>query len=73
MSVPVTKSKGHPFCPGGKNGGQHTQSFAKRIDGVREFRFYALVDGIKQLVFGRDIGIGPPRAYPRRNLLSLFS
>ena len=52
---------------------QHIQRAAKRIYGVPEFRFYAIADGIKQLLFARNTGIGPPRAHPRRNLLPLFS
>ena len=51
---------------------QHIQRAAKRIYVVPEFRFYAIADGIKQLLFGRNRGIGPPRVDPRRNLLPLF-
>ena len=52
---------------------QHIERAAKRIYGVPEFRFYAIADGIKQLLFGRNTGIGPPRANPCLNLLPLFS
>ena len=52
---------------------QHIERAAKRIYGVPEFRFYAIADGIRQLLFGRAVGIGPPRHDPRANLLPLFS
>ena len=52
---------------------QHIERAAKRIYGVPEFRFYAIADGIKQRLFGRNRGIGPPRSSPCLNLLSLFS
>ena len=52
---------------------QHVERAAKRIYGVPEFRFYAIADGIKQLLFGRAAGIGPPRRYPCTNRLPLFS
>ena len=52
---------------------QHIERAAKRIYGVPEFRFYAIADGIKQLLFGRNTGIGPPRANLGLNLLPLFS
>ena len=39
---------------------QHVERAAKRIYRVPEFRFYAIADGIKQLLFGRNTGIGPP-------------
>ena len=52
---------------------QHLERAAKRIYGVPEFRFYAIADGIKQILFGRAAGIGPPRRDPRSNLLPLFS
>ena len=52
---------------------QHVQRAAKRIYGVPEFRYYAIADGIKQLLFGRATGIGPPRADPRLKVLPLFS
>ena len=52
---------------------QHIERAAKRIYGVPEFRFYAIADGIKQLLFGRNTGIGPPPSDPRLNLLPLFS
>ena len=50
----------------------HIERAAKRIYGIPEFRFYAIADGIKQLLFGRQTGIGPPRADPRSKLLPLF-
>ena len=37
----------------------HIERAAKRIYGIFEFRFYAIADGIKQLLFGRQTGIGP--------------
>lgn len=43
---------------------QHIEQAAKRIYGIPEFRFYALADGIKQVLFGRHSGIGVPRADP---------
>ena len=52
---------------------QRIERAAKLIYGIPEFRFYAIADGIKQLLFDRNTGIGPPRADPRRNLLPLFS
>ena len=52
---------------------QHITRAAKRIYGAPEFRFYALENGIKQLLFGRAVGIGQPRHDPRANLLPLFS
>ena len=51
----------------------HIQRAAKRIYGVPEFRFYAIADGIKQLLFGGNTGIAPTRLDPRLNLLPLFS
>ncbi len=52
---------------------QHVERAAKRIYGVPEFRFYAIADRIKQLLFGRNTGIGPPQSDPCLNLLPLFS
>ena len=52
---------------------QHIERAAKRIYGVPEFRFYAIADGIKQLLFGRAARIGPPRRDTRSNRLPLFS
>ena len=43
---------------------QHIEQAAKRIYGIPEFRFYALADGIKQLLFGRHSGIGELRPDP---------
>ncbi len=51
----------------------HIERAEKRIYGIPEFRFYAIADGIKQVLFGRGTGIGPPRSDPRLNLLPLFS
>ena len=52
---------------------QHIERAAKRIYGVPEFRFYAIADGIKQLLYGRAAGIGPPPPGSRTNLLPLFA
>ena len=52
---------------------RHIERAAKRIYGVPEFRFYAIADGIKHLLFGRAVGIGPPRHDPRANRCPLFS
>ena len=52
---------------------QHIERAAKRIYGVPESRFDVIADGIKQFLFGRNIGIGPPQSDPRLNRLSLFS
>ena len=52
---------------------QHIERAAKRIYGVPEFRFYAIADGIKQILFGRAAGIEPSRPDPRSNRLPLFS
>ena len=52
---------------------QQIERAAKRIYGVPEFRFYAIADGIKQLLFGRNTEIGLPQSDPRLNLLPLFS
>lgn len=38
---------------------QHIQQAAKRIYGIPEFRFYALADGIKQILFGRPAVLEP--------------
>ena len=52
---------------------QHIERAAKRIYDVPEFCFYAIADGIKQLLFGRAAGIGPSRRNPHSNRLPLFS
>jgi len=39
---------------------QHVYRAAKRIYGIPEFRFYAIADGVKQLLFGCHSGIGRP-------------
>jgi hypothetical protein len=36
---------------------QHIQNAAKRIYGIPEFRYYALADGIRQILYGRHSGI----------------
>lgn len=44
---------------------QHIYQAAKRIYGIPEFRFYAIADGVKQVLFGSHGGIGrPPPAPP---------
>lgn len=50
---------------------QHVQKAAKRIYGTAEFRYYALADGIKQVLFGRQSGIErpPPDPWSERTLL----
>lgn len=44
---------------------QHVEQAAKRIYGIPEFRYYALADGIKQVLFGRQSGISGLRPHPR--------
>lgn len=39
---------------------QHIQRAAKRIYGIAEFRFHAVADGIKQVLFSSRSGIGKP-------------
>lgn len=39
---------------------QHIYQAAKRIYGIPEFRFYAIADGVKQVLFGSHSGIGRP-------------
>ena len=39
---------------------QHIQRAAKRIYGIAEFRFYAIADGIKQVLYSSPRGIGKP-------------
>jgi hypothetical protein len=39
---------------------QHIDQAAKRIYGIPEFRYYALADGIKQILYSRQGGIGKP-------------
>lgn len=39
---------------------QHLLNAAQRIYGVPEFRFYALADGIRQVLYSSRRGIGPP-------------
>ena len=52
---------------------QHIQQAAKRIYGIPEFRFYALADGIKQILFGRTakLGLSPPPSESNTLLLPL--
>lgn len=53
---------------------QHIQQAAKRIYGIPEFRYYALADGIKQILFGRAANLGPsppPSSDPNSLLLPL--
>ena len=52
---------------------QPIERAAKRIYGIPEFRFYAIADGIKQLLYGRAAGIGLPRHDPCSNPIPLFS
>lgn len=40
---------------------QHLLNAARRIYGVPEFRFYALADGIRQVLYSSRRGIGPPK------------
>lgn len=47
---------------------QHILRSAQRIYGIPEFRFYAIADGIKQLLFSSPRGIGPPIARPDTQL-----
>jgi hypothetical protein len=39
---------------------QHIHRAAQRIYGIPEFRYYALADGIKKILYSRPGGIGPP-------------
>lgn len=50
---------------------QHILRSAKRIYGVPEFRFYAVADGIKQLLFSSQRGLGPPILRPGSQFLLL--
>lgn len=50
---------------------QHVLRSAKRIYGVPEFRFYAIADGIKQLLFSSHRGLGPPTIQPASQFLLL--
>lgn len=43
---------------------QHLLNAAQRIYGVPEFRFYALADGIRQVLYSSRRGIGPPKPPP---------
>ena len=52
---------------------QRIDRAAKRIYGVPEFRSCGIADRIKQVLFGRGAGIGPPRRDPRSNWLPLFA
>jgi hypothetical protein len=48
---------------------QHVLRSARRIYGVSEFRFYAVADGIKQLLYGSNRGLGPPVLQPGAQFL----
>ncbi len=52
---------------------QHIYQAAKRIYGIPEFRFYAIADGVKQVLFGSHSGIGrpPPARLPIGEILLL--
>ena len=50
---------------------QHIEQAAKRTYGIPDFPFYAITDGVKQVLFGRNTGTGPSRTDPRLNLLPL--
>lgn len=50
---------------------QHILRSAKRIYGVPEFRFYAVADGIKQLLYSSQRGLGPPLLRPGDQFLLL--
>ena len=43
---------------------QHIYRAAKRIYGIPEFRFYAIADGVKQVLFARPIGIAASLPVP---------
>lgn len=43
---------------------QHIYQAAKRIYRIPEFRFYAIADGVKQVLFGSHSGIGRPPPAP---------
>jgi len=36
---------------------RHVLKAARRLFGIPDFRFYALADGIRELFFGRQIGL----------------
>lgn len=50
---------------------QHVLRSAKRIYGVPEFRFYAVADGIKHLLFSSQRGLAPPLLRPGDQFLLL--
>ena len=50
---------------------RHVLRSARRIYGVNEFRFYAVADGIKQLLYGSNRGLGPPVLQPGAQFLLL--
>ena len=52
---------------------QQIERTGKRIYGVPLFRFYAISDGIEQLLYGRAPEIVPPRPGSRMNPLPLFA
>ena len=37
---------------------RHVLKAARRLFGIPDFRFYALADGIRELLFGRQTGLG---------------
>jgi hypothetical protein len=52
----------------------HVLKAARRLFGIPDFQFYALADGIRELLFGRQMGserINPPLT-PHENQLRLF-
>lgn len=51
---------------------QHIHQTAKRIYGIPEFRYYALADGIKQILYSLPGGISKPLALSKnQNILLL--
>lgn len=50
---------------------EHILRAAKRIYGIPEFRFYAVADGIKQLLYSSQRGLGPPLLRPGSQFLFL--
>lgn len=50
----------------------HVYEASKRIFGLAEFRFYAVADGIQNVLFGRSGGVYAPQPPPPTPNLSLF-
>lgn len=50
----------------------HVYEAAKRIFGLAEFRFYAVADGIQNVLFGRSGAVRAPPPPPPTANLSLF-